>query len=277
MESHYRGIQIRYPPSRAGFMILHWRMSSFCPKQCPLQRVLRRSQRLFQIRPALWEDLRKPQAPSRLTHHRSRPTTKFLKSNADQAIFVIAAALTVKVTPMKRRQPNPLPREKQEHIALKTSQTLLPQWPDQLSKAAAMISHLTAHNIGLCFLGGDPWKASPGQVWPLAQFFWVFYCKKSFNCLKGKSKIPYREEYLSLLFLQETLWSQFWTLEGLFQLTWCRSRSLNLLLCFQIFRDTVGCDELGAEASWDRQKQLTQTMIAILKAYFLILDCEKPT
>jgi len=124
--SHYRGIRIRYPPSRAGFTIPHWRMLSFYPKQCPLQRVL--SQRLFRIRPALWEDLRKLLAPSLLTQHLSRPTTKFLKSNADQAIFVTAAAaLTVKVTPMKRRQPNPLPREKQEHIALKTSQTLLPQ------------------------------------------------------------------------------------------------------------------------------------------------------
>ena len=211
-------------------MILHWRMPSFYPKQCPLQRVLLRSQRLFQIRPALWEDLRKPQAPSRLTHHRSRPTTKFLKSNADQAIFVTAAALTVKVTPMKRRQPNPLPREKQEHIALKTSQTLLPRWPDQLCKAAAMISHLTAHKIGLCFLGGDPWKASPGQVWPSAQFFWVFIVKNSLIFLKGKSKIPFREKYWPLLFSKKLSGLSLGPLKGF--LSWHGAVQGPLTSCF---------------------------------------------
>ena len=53
-----------------------------------------------------------------------------------------------------------------------------------------MISHLTAHNIGLCFLGGDPGKASPGQVWPLAQFCGFFIVKKIVDLSEGQIKDP---------------------------------------------------------------------------------------
>ena len=70
------------------------------------------------------------------------------------------------------------------------------------------------------------------------------------------------------------------TLEGLFELTRCPSRPLNLsrvlLPKLQINMDTVRFAEQGAEVSKQCQIQLTQILIMrLLKMHFLkpILDC----
>ena len=90
--------------------------------------------------------------------------------------------------------------------------------------------------------------------------------------------------YYSLPFLHATPSSLSQTLEGLFELTWRRSRALDspraLLAELQIYKDTVRCAALGSEVPGHHQQQLTQTLIVrLLKTHFFtsILDFEKST
>ena len=88
--------------------------------------------------------------------------------------------------------------------------------------------------------------------------------------------MPPCQETIFLSFLPATPSSLSQTLEGLFELTWHRSRALDspraLLAELQRYKDTVRCAALDAEVQGHRQEQLTQTLFVSLKKHTLFYN-----
>ena len=79
---------------------------------------------------------------------------------------------------------------------------------------------------------------------------------------------PHRGKYWSLLFLQGTPLFQFWTLEGLFELTRSPSRALNLTFCFaSVILEIPTNDRCAAEATGHLHEQLMLTLMVKITFY----------